>query len=204
MTMIKEQPAINISTSAILFSALIGIGFCITLVALGAAVISCTSEINIPSHGIVLVLSISLSAAMLTMAFFIAGYIASRLSHQQFCFDSIIHSLGTWAVMAILLVVLVSTATIGDSVRRNLNEIKAPIIVTDLHFFKGKAVTSLQEPHGHNKHEEEPPPEDKKADQLLALAWWISCLSLTLGSGASVVGGLLGRQKLAKKSIYES
>jgi len=194
----ETQTAVIISASAIFFAALIGIGFCVLVATFGGAVtLSFFSEVdNLPSsHTIALIAS--LLVVILTFAFLVAGFIASKASHQQYRFDSIVHSLATWALMAVLLMFLVSGVATVDGIRRGISGIKAPRLVTNVELLKSKAVTTISG-GGFDKGTKEQRQDDTDADFILKIALWISFSSLLLGSGASVAGGLLGRKREPK------
>jgi hypothetical protein len=184
----------HISVSSVFFAALIGLGFAITLASFGGAIVMSLGPANIQKPGAVLSSLIVVAAVLLIITtFFIAGFIASKVSHQKLVFDSITHSLSTWALMSVLIVSVVASAAIGESIRRGLSKIEAPVIVTDMEVFKAKATTAVQ---SNSKKSDKPNKEDKEANHLLALAWWVAFSSLLLGAGTSVWGGLLGRQRL--------
>lgn len=184
------------SVGAVLLSSLIGIGFLITLGALGVAVGMSIGSIDaeLPSSRICVPIAI-LSFVLLISAFFMAGFISSRLAHQRLRFDSVIHSLGTWAVMALLLVVLLSVAALVASLRRDLTDITLPSLVTDVQVFPLQAVTTVRAA------------DDKKGNgsqkgaissRMVAVVWGTASMSLLCGSGTSVAGGLLGRRRQPK------
>lgn len=194
--MTKAETKTQISISAIIFAALIGIGFAVTLGSLGGAIsMSMNPNSATPNNGVLSLIGIVV-VICITFAFFIAGYIASKISHQRFRFDSIIHSLGTWAVMAILLVIGVSVAGLAENVRESLSGLKAPVILTDIEVWKAKATTTIHTGDKDKKDRAEQKEEEEEADRMLILSWWIAFASLVLGAGASVSGGLLGRRPL--------
>ncbi len=191
----NEQKKMEFSSGSIFFGALIGVGFLITLSVFGVAVgISAWPEgSKLPSGDFLAFLAI-LSVIVLTLAFFIAGFIASKVSHQQLRFDSVIHSLGTWALMAFFLMILVSLGAVAEGVQRGFSGVNPPRMMTDVHVSKATAVTTIKS--GGEK--SAPTPSDKQKDKIILLAWWVYFASLLCGSGTSVAGGLLGRQKFSR------
>ncbi|MGH7249688.1 MAG: hypothetical protein ACREGC_01820, partial [Minisyncoccia bacterium] len=107
----------EIKSSAIIFGALIGIGFWVTL---GAFVGALSMSLDLDSPKLpsaqVLIAVACMATLVFTSTFLIAGFIVSKVAHQQFLFDSVIHSLGTWAAMAILLFLLVTAAAVGNGI----------------------------------------------------------------------------------------
>lgn len=122
----NRQTTTRVSPSAILFATLIGIGFWITLAVLGGAFAvtyaPATAALLMEDFPVLLVI---LAVSMLSLAFLVAGYIASKVSHQRFLFDSVIHSLSTWSLMAILLLILLSSTVLTSSIARSVHELKA-------------------------------------------------------------------------------
>lgn len=195
MTPLRDgQTTTQVSGTSIVLGALIGVGFCIALGASGGAIAMSLGPdaLELPSGGALVLVVLSI-IALLAFAFFVAGFIASKMSHQQFRFDSILHSLGTWATMSMLLVMLVAVASTLESVGGALRAIKVPIIVTNLSLLSGKATTTLTPG---STEPEAPTTRDVNADYVLLIAWWIACLSLCAGAGTSIVGGLVGRRKV--------
>ncbi len=188
----NEIKTTAISSGAIFFGALIGIGLFITLGVFGAALgLSAGSEMDQLPSGVPGIVIALVSAIILSAPFLAAGYIASKISHQRLRFDSVIHSLGTWAIMAIFLMVLVSFASAAEGLRRGFNGMNIRM-VTDIHVLQGTADTTVKP--GNTK-TEQPTPEDKKQDALFTAALWVFFASLICGAGMSLVGGLLGRPK---------
>lgn len=189
----NNQTTTEVSGTSIVLGALIGVGFCIALGASGGAVAMAmgTEGVEMPTGG-TLVFLVSGVVLLLAFAFFIAGFIASKVSHQQFRFDSILHSLGTWATMSILLVMVVAAASTLEAVRGTLSAIKVPTIVTNLSVMSGKATTTLTPG---STVPDAPTTRDVNSDFVLLLSWWIACASLIGGAGTSIAGGLVGRRK---------
>jgi hypothetical protein len=170
-----------VSGGSIVLGALIGIAFLIVIGALAGAVKTSffAGHNPFPSNTIIGLLVVG-GVLLLISAFFIAGLIAAKLAHQYNSFNSSIHSLGAWALMSILIMLLVSLTVAANSIRN----LKAPMLVTDLRFGDPNAVTKLTTEHATKKTKEE-----KDGDKFIALLWWVVFSSLALGSGASVVGG---------------
>lgn len=185
-----KNSRIVVSASAIWFGALIGIGFCIMLGSFGGAVASSMNfdDAMLLNNGILIGAG---CVVLLACAFFLAGFIASKIAHQHFVFDAIVHSLGSWAIMAILLITMVSVVVMSENLRKTFSRMKAPAIITDVHVFKAKAVTTIK--GSEEKADAESSKEDEQSDKMLRLVWWIVFSSLFLGSGASIAGGLWGR-----------
>jgi hypothetical protein len=117
----------SLSASAIFFAALIGIGFCVMLAGLGWA----TSMTFLPETGkapsdYVLALIGFLFISIFLFVFFAAGFIASKVAHQQDRFASVIHSLGTWTIISMFLMFLLTGAATFDGIRRGLSNVKLP------------------------------------------------------------------------------
>jgi hypothetical protein len=70
--------------------------------------------------------------------------------------------------------------------------------VTDVEIFKAKAVTTIKGGgfDKESKSEKKDAPDD--ADSILKFVLWISSLSVLLGSGTSIAGGLLARKRKIK------
>jgi len=189
---------IQISSSAIFFASLIGVAIWVTVGALGSAIgMSIGPEkIPFPSDALLAVIGI-VTIAMLSSAFFVAGFVASKVSHQEFRFDSIIHSLSAWALMAVLLTLMVMFAAASDNMRRSLSGTIPIALVTDIQVLEGKAVTTFK--GGESKAaQEKSTPEEKKSNKVFTLAFWVCFISLLLGAGGAVAGGLLARQRIPK------
>lgn len=186
----------HVSAGAIWCGALIGVGFCLFLGAFGGA-ISFTlphQSTTLPSNLILWLLSIA-AVALLSFAFFIAGLVAAKISHQKLAFDAVVHSLSAWAIMAILLIFMVAVVTMSENLRKTFSKLEAPAIITDVQVFKAKAITTLK-PGDAKAESKKPTAEDKKANKVLTLLWWVAFSSLVLGAGLAIFGGLLGRSKL--------
>lgn len=188
-----NQTTTQVSGTSIVLGALIGVGFCLALGASGGALSMGLSAdgLEMPVGG-ALVLLVAALVALLAFAYFIAGFIASKVSHQQFRFDSILHSLGTWATMSILLVLLVAAASTIDAVRGAVHAIRPPSIVTNMSLLAGKATTTLRPD---STAPDAPTTAQRNTDFALVLAWWIACAALISGAGTSVLGGLVGRRR---------
>ncbi len=181
----------HIHSSAIIFSALIGIGLWITFAVFGGAIgMSFEEEANAITSKLALTLMAIGAIGLLTSTFFLAGFIASKVSHQKLRFDSIVHSLGTWAVMTVLLVTLISGATAANGIKNAVSGLKPPAVVTDMEVFKAKATTTIEEP----KKSPQAIRMEKKSNKIIELVWWVSFISLLLGLGASILGGFFGRE----------
>lgn len=197
----NSKNTLVISAGAILFSSLIGTALCITGAVLGGALgITLMPKLTSLSTTWMVLVGVLTSLA-LTMTFFVAGYIAARVAHQQFIFDSIIHSLSSWAIMAVVLVSLLVVVNLFEGVRRNLSGINAPALVTDVSVFKGKAVTSIDSVKKDSKTERAEERQEHRVDNLLALAWWITFSSLVLGACGAIIGGLIGRKKQRSNTV---
>lgn len=181
----------HIHSSAIIFSALIGIGLWITFAVFGGAIgMSFEEEANAITSKLALTLMAIGAIGLLTSTFFLAGFIASKVSHQKLRFDSIVHSLGTWAVMTVLLVTLISGVTAANGIKNAVSGLKPPAVVTDMEVFKAKATTTIEEP----KKSPQAIRMEKKSNKIIELVWWVSFISLLLGLGASILGGFFGRE----------
>ncbi|MES2503743.1 MAG: hypothetical protein V4534_02580 [Myxococcota bacterium] len=190
MTEAGLRTKIEVSASAIVIGALIGLGYLITLGSLGAALGMSVDLEKFPSNSMLIFIGIVV-VLVLIKSFYIAGFIAARISHQKIAFDSLIHSLCSWALMSIILVMMVSMASVTETVRRGVSRFKPPVVVTDIKILQGKAITSMDTPDK----KEKDTPTDKHAEALLVLAWWIAFGALGLGAAASASGSMMARKK---------
>lgn len=178
---------VQLKASAIFFSSLIGIALWALLAAIGSALgLGLSLEIHL-SETLLLFLGCFI-VLVLTSIFSLVGYIASRVSHQKIRFDSIIHSFSAWSCMTVILVLLLFGATAAHKAENAFNRIKSPALVTDVEVFKAKATTTIE-----TDKEKKPTVAEKKEDKLLAKIWLISSISMLLGLGACILGGLYGR-----------
>ncbi len=184
---------LDFNGSAVLFGVIIGIGFWIGLAALGIAIGMSTEvlrfEKDLPTGPGVIGAAI-ITVFILALTFFIAGFVASRAARQQNIFDSLIHSLGSWALMAILLVLFLFSATAFHEVKSVLSGISAPVIITDLKVLEAKATTTIKS----TSEKKTLTPKDHKINKIFTLAWWIVFSALLIGLGGSLAGGFFGNR----------
>jgi hypothetical protein len=187
--MIMNKPTSNASmnTSSIIFGALIGTAALITISFLGISISTIlTPNIEKMSSFFLLFIAAFLGITII-LAFFLAGFITAKIAHQILIFDSLIHSLGAWALMSILIMILASFIAAANNIR-NLGP---PVLITDIRFQDPNAITKVE-------FDEEPKmatKKDKKLDQIMVILWWTVFLVLALGSGAAVFGGKIAHKQ---------
>lgn len=184
----------RISLGAVCFAILIIIGIGLTFASLtGALVLTFGSEAKLP-YSLIPFFVLVLCLALITAIFFIASYVASRVSHQKLLFDALMHGLATWSCISIMLVTLLFSATAAEGLRRTLGRftLGGSSLVTEVDILKARAVTTFA-PNQHPS-EHKPTATDQKADWLLIWAWWGCFFALISGLGASVAGSYLAHK----------
>jgi len=175
MTTLQErQTTIRVSGSSIVLGSLIGVGYCIGLgVIAGAIAMSIGLErLELPTGGMLLLFSAG-AVAVLTFAFFIAGFVAAKVAHQELRFDSVLHSLGAWSTMSILIMLLIVVASMLQTARGALDTLNIPPAVTKVSLIPAEATTKVEPPTASPAR---PTAETAKADFALMVAWWIACV----------------------------
>jgi hypothetical protein len=192
-TLQDRETTVRVSGASIVLGSLIGVGYCIGLgVIAGAVAMSIGLErLELPEGGMLLLVS-ALAIVVLTFAYFIAGFVAAKVAHQEFRFDSVLHSLGAWSTMSILIMVLIVIASMVQTARSALDTLNIPPVVTKVSILPPQATTTVQPPAPVPA---KPTPETAKADLALLVAWWIACIALLGGAGTSIAGGLVGRRR---------
>jgi hypothetical protein len=99
--------------------------------------------------------------------------------------------MSAWAIMALFLMVVLSFGAFAEKAQYNFKNMKMPAILTDVHLFKGTAVTTVQSA----PKKEKPTVEENQRQDAMAIIWWIYFASLVCGLGTSVFGGLLGNAR---------
>jgi len=177
----------QIKPGAIIISTLITIGVLIFLAALGMTLTTYAEISEESSHTYAF-----FTILILTIIFFGAGFFASKIAHQTNVFSSVIHSLCTWAIISILLIASIFFAIAGQKVKSAVSAIHAPIIITDLKIFEGKAITTIKEtPHHHHELDA----KSEKYHKMFELIWPICSISLSIGLLVSIIAGILGYKK---------
>ncbi len=175
----------SISLASIFLGALVAIAFLATLSSLGLAAYQTLPfgrDMNVSKTGGVAIGLLVI--VVLVLAFALGGWLASFASRPDLR-TSIIHSLGSWALLAVFISVLSMAATASLGIDLSIKKLSFPVIVTDIRVLDAKAVTRLSlEPAQENL------PEKKAADQASILISWIAFLSIALGLGASIGGGI--------------
>lgn len=186
------------SVSAVLFALLIIFGFCSTFVAFGGALaLSFSGENTLPNSLIpffVLLVAITICSGI----FFLAGYIASRISHQRLLFDALMHGLAVWACLSVIVVILLSSATAFEGLKRVFGHFSLAGIslVTDIEILKARAVTTLAS----KAHEINTPDLlDMRIDWFLIWAWWLGFFSLLTGFASALGGAYIGYKRRAQQ-----
>lgn len=183
----------NVNNQAIRLGAMVGIAFIMLLALIGTAIAlsAAPEKLTLPSTTLFSGIGI-LSIAILTAPFFISGYLSSKMGKVQSFFDSLIHSVASWAILTIFLAALMFSAMIGDGIRRSVDNLQPPQIVTDIAVFKAKAVTTIEP--GSDK-EKKASPKAKKVNTLFLFAWWVAVLSQILGLGTAILGGFIAKKR---------
>lgn len=175
-----------ISIGSIFLGALVALAFLATLSLLGMALHqSFAPAKEEPISTATMVIGGIFAVLVLVSAFALAGWVASFLSHPVKAVTSLVHSIGAWALLALLFTVL--SVAISASVNITLDNMDFPKITTDIKVLDAKAITtiSLQEAS------ETKTPEQIQATKLSIIVSWVGFLSVILGLGASVAGGQL-------------
>ncbi len=192
-TLQDRETTVRVSGSSIVLGSLIGVGYCIGLGVVGGAVAMSIGldRLELPTGGMLLLFFV-LAVLVLTFAYFIAGFVAAKVAHQEFRFDSVLHSLGAWATMSMLIMLLIVIASALQTARGALATLNIPPVVTRVSLIPAEATTKVEPPAPAPA---KPTPETAKADFALLVAWWIACVSLLGGAGTAIAGGLIGRRK---------
>lgn len=188
--MTSKEP-IQINSPAVLFSSLMVIALWCTVAAIAQAIGAGSLQgVETISNAKSVINSLVATLALL-VTFFAGGYLSCIAAQARNVFASLLHSLSTWAVMAIVLIGFLFSVVAAIETKSNLNDMKSATLVTNVELLKGVAVTSLREPGPHNLAKEQSRAEKNATGNMMAYACWVTVLSVLLGAGAASAGGLL-------------
>lgn len=172
----------HIHIAAIFLGVIIVLGLFMLLLLVGAAVFlyyDAPKPEALPDNIFVL---IGFAVVIISsLAFFLAAFVASYFSYAKIYLERMVHALGTWAILTLLLSFTSITALGILELKERVGSINHPYVSTDMEVLNLRAITKLNLT-GHKEDRSEVIEQISHTQQVIA---WASCVSVIIGLGAS-------------------